>query len=268
MAEQSIQKAATIIALVVCLAVAVVGEVWEPTHAPQSPHQNSAAQQNQQSAESAQERPEEVIARYNRYLAYFTAILAMATIGLGFGTICQIRLARADFIATHRPKIRIRRVVFKRANTFQSAAIGTTFEGIMEVANIGSSRAIIKESDCRVLRTDRPLSLSDPYDIEEKPQEFAARAIEPGSAIRVNFESAINITKNTTGVFENTSADNIISDIAVVSDSRTKLKIYVLGWVRYADENHIVRKTAFCRLYRESEGRFVRVYDRDFEYED
>jgi len=99
------QKTATIIALALCFGVAVAGELREASHSPYPPQQfgnskTTSAPQNK----AAQEKPEEAIARYNFWLTIVTTILAIATVGLGGIGIFQIRLARAEFISTHRPK--------------------------------------------------------------------------------------------------------------------------------------------------------------------
>ena len=63
------------------------------------------------------ENPEEAIARYNGWLtiftgilAGFTAVLAIATVALGAMNFFQLKLARAEFASSHRPKIRIKHV--------------------------------------------------------------------------------------------------------------------------------------------------------------
>ena len=47
--------------------------------------------------------------------------------------------------------------------------------------------------------------------------------------------------------------------------------IYMMGWIRYADDADIVRQTTFCRLYRKADGepqpRFHVVEHRDYENE-
>jgi len=106
-----------VIAALVCIAIAIG---WYASHPPQSPSQRAAAEYTHQpNYQTQKENPEEAIARYNQWLtiftgilAGFTAILAVATVGLGAMNFFQLRLARAEFISTHRPKLIVRQFVF------------------------------------------------------------------------------------------------------------------------------------------------------------
>lgn len=79
-----------------CFAVAVAGEIWQasnPLHVPVN--QSSATQHNNEADNQTQnEQPDEAIARYNKWLAFFTAILAIATVGLGIATIGLYRVSQ------------------------------------------------------------------------------------------------------------------------------------------------------------------------------
>lgn len=106
-----LQKAAAIVALALFFAAAVAGELWEASHSPQAPQQNSASyNSNNASQNPQQEGAEKAIARYNKYLAYFTGILSIATILIGTINGFQLWLARAEFVSTHRPRIILRDV--------------------------------------------------------------------------------------------------------------------------------------------------------------
>jgi hypothetical protein len=84
-----LQKTATIIALALCFAIAIAGELWQASNSLHVPINQNAATQHQAKAdnETPKENAEEAIARYNKWLTFFTAILAVATVGLGFATI-------------------------------------------------------------------------------------------------------------------------------------------------------------------------------------
>ena len=43
---------------------------------------------------------------------------------------------------------------------------------------------------------------------------------------------------------------------------------YIIGGVRYKDGNGVPYETAFCRKFNRRTGRFEKVADRDYEYED
>lgn len=78
-----------VIALALLLVIGFGVEVWRASNAPLVPiNQNASTQrEHQPNLETQKERPEEAIARYNKWLTFFTAILAIATVGLGFATI-------------------------------------------------------------------------------------------------------------------------------------------------------------------------------------
>jgi hypothetical protein len=48
-------------------------------------------------------------------------------------------------------------------------------------------------------------------------------------------------------------------------------RLYVMGWINYSDDLNNLRRTAFCREYRQipgsSGGRFFPVDDPDYEHE-
>ena len=84
-----LQKAATIIALALCFAVAIGMEILEALQFPHAPiDQSTAAQHSHETySETQKEKPEEAIARYNKWLTFFTAVLAVATVVLGLATV-------------------------------------------------------------------------------------------------------------------------------------------------------------------------------------
>jgi hypothetical protein len=108
---------AVFLALFVCLTVgfgSIVGisslNPKPQTH--QSPTQNSATKNepktDSKTIEERHQVTEEAIAYYTKWLMFFTAILAIATVGLGAATVGQLRLGRAEFISTHWPELIIR----------------------------------------------------------------------------------------------------------------------------------------------------------------
>jgi hypothetical protein len=62
--------------------------VWISSNAPHSSINPNASSQQQRSADakSPKESIDEAIARYNKWLAVFTGVLAIATVGLGVAT--------------------------------------------------------------------------------------------------------------------------------------------------------------------------------------
>ena len=107
-----------VIALLLCLAVALAVFSSRNASIEQSaqPHKYYAS-----NAQSQKESAEEAIARYNWWLTLFTAILAVATVGLGSATVGlyfagrnQLQLARNEFLSTHRPELRLKHIWFSQ----------------------------------------------------------------------------------------------------------------------------------------------------------
>jgi hypothetical protein len=83
------QQIATIAAIVASLVIAVAFEIREASQVSHAiPNQRIATKQEQATNSNlTKETAEEAIARYNKYLAIFTGILAVAIVGLGLATI-------------------------------------------------------------------------------------------------------------------------------------------------------------------------------------
>jgi hypothetical protein len=117
-----LQKATVTVALTICFAVAMGMEIWQASNSARVQlHHNPSTQNghktNYATIEQRHQATEETIAYYNKWLMFFTAILAFATVGLGTATAGlyfagrrQLILARAEFAASHRPKIRIKHI--------------------------------------------------------------------------------------------------------------------------------------------------------------
>jgi hypothetical protein len=80
------------IALLVCLVLLLVWPERSTSNISHLPsNQNATTQQHQKSnTETIQDRhlaTEEAVAYYNKWLMFFTAMLALATLGLGFATV-------------------------------------------------------------------------------------------------------------------------------------------------------------------------------------
>jgi hypothetical protein len=131
------QKSAVTIALAICFVFAFGAEVWRASHSPQAPQQSNAAYNaNKSNANTNKEGPDEAIARYNFWLMIFTGVLAVATIVLGTITGFQLRLARAELIQTHRPRIILRDVWLEKDKG----------EILYMLINVGGTKATIVES--------------------------------------------------------------------------------------------------------------------------
>jgi hypothetical protein len=197
-------------------------------------------------------------------IAIFAAVLSCATIRLWRSTKNLWRASERQFVASNRPKLIVRQVVPK----FQGhSAQSINTSGFLSVANVGGSDAWITESDAKILRTDLPLHQSGLFSEERRPDNFATGSIAPGGTLRVEFSSRIWRPDSATGMFE--SIDNgAASETSLPTTLRDPTNVYLIGWIRYRDKNGTERATGFCRIYRASDGRWMRVHDPDHEYED
>jgi hypothetical protein len=153
------QKAATIIALALCFAGAIGMEIWQSSgkSQPSASHlpSQSIATCNDQNASHDAKRDciDKALADYTFWLVIVTLILAAATIGLGISTIFQLRLARAEFISTHRPIVRVRRVylsAFAARFGADNISHGDDVEIELIVSNAGDTDAHIVDSRYRL----------------------------------------------------------------------------------------------------------------------
>ncbi len=246
----SFQKAVMTIALAICFATVFGAEVWRASHAPQAPHQETAAQQQSRS-NTPEERPEEAIARYNKFLAWFTGILATATIGLGIGTIFQLRLARAEFISSHPPKLVVREILrlsWGRPNV-QLRYV---------VANVGGSDARIIESHIELqeikagsLRPLQPIEGANPV---------GHITLIPGSHIFREYNSTVS------GL--SLAVSQLVKEMPVPHFGAERRGVYFRGFVVHRDKNGVRRRTSFCRMYDAESERFYALGDPDYEYAD
>jgi transposase-like protein len=68
----------------------------------------------------------------------------------------------------------------------------------------------------------------------------------------------------------NTLHDNKVMDASAdhILTGRGNWAIYIMGWIEYLDDLKIPRRTAFCRKYEITKGRFFAVDDPDYEYQE
>ena len=244
-----------------------------------------AAQHEQQttteSAKSKKEESDEALAYYTLWLMGFTGVLAFATLGLGIATVLlyftgekqlkavmraglrqsrdtkeSIRLARDEFLSTHRPKIRIKHVWLSALGSNQPVTVDIVY------VNVGDAKAVISSIgvDFNVINTDARL-----------PPDMTA----PGRAYIRHPECGMGATIRTGVISLGPLSEERVDAIR----AGAKL-LCCFGFVEYSDngplETRKIRRSTFCRVYKPSAraidgmGRFVRPAepDPDYEYED
>jgi hypothetical protein len=251
-----LQKAMTIIGLALCFAVTIGMEIWQSSGMPQpsagqAPNQIAAAHNEQKTIEKWHQAAEETIAYYTKWLMFFTAVLALATVGLGYGTVRQLRLARAEYISTHRP-----RIVLREANLIAETIHYT-------LVNLGGTPATIVES--RIFaefvedRTRwRPLwPAADGEAISTRLTFIGGEsrdlqcALSPGVSFAISYPAATRIGVENRGGLTG--------------------KVYFVGALIYEDGLGMKRRSIFRRRWDDASLTFVRLppeQERDHEYAD
>jgi hypothetical protein len=183
---------------------------------------------------------------------WFTALGEFAIAGVIF---FEVEGSRKEFIATHRPRLRVRNVVVKPASiTGYHPTLfhpGELVGGQITIANFGNSAAHVTEAHCEVFVTHVPLPMERPY--EGKNGNSPIRpVIEAGSSVPLQFQSDFLLSER--------QSDDILQG--------GNHQLYVLGWVEYRDKLGIGRRTAFCRKYDWERRRLHAVEDPDYEHEE
>jgi len=244
-----LQKAVAIIALGLCFAAAVAGELWDASHPPNTPQQRSTSKTaGEPHEEATKENAEQAIAKYNYWLTLVTFILAVATTGLGIIGIYQIRLARAEFIASYRPRLILR-------NVYQ---IAESVEYLL--VNIGDTKATIIESAITI-------------ELMERDNRFAPLRTEGRNDI-----GRIEIAAGEAKELSRPLPGNAIFWIKWPEARRIGIEgapiaydCYFVGVIIYADDLGVRRRSIFRRIWSDHTLTFLRLApdDRtDHEYSD
>ena len=145
--------------------------VWQSSQPPPYNHPESHACEGTKS-ECAKATSYERIADYTWWLAVLTAVLAAVSAGQGYFLLQadktariaaeaakkSVETAQAEFIAAHRPQIRVRNIVVNQPQSadgrkFPPFTPGHPISGQLFVVNVGGSRADILDGHCTVFWT-------------------------------------------------------------------------------------------------------------------
>jgi hypothetical protein len=152
-----------------------------------------------------------------------------------------IKLAGDEYLATHRPLLRVR--YFKRVDAPTDQMIQVHFT----IVNVGDTRA--KMLGCNAgIEFFRKDSLPTPV-LFHLREALAVRPFGRGATD----EATVLLPK----------------DRALLADHLVEQKeMHVYGFIVYADKGGNTRTTAFCRRWDAARDRFTPVDDPDYEYED
>ena len=229
---------------------------------PQQGEQNNSNPYQQSSDITSPSSTDERLADYTLGLEIFTGILAVFTVVLAGASIWQgqltrqsIALARAEFVANQRPKIRVRNIVVK-CPTGPGRPPPILFEvnqfvgGQFYAANVGGTAATIVEYLAIVRWSQEELPMERPYE-GRNGTEVNIR-VEPGASIPLPFQSTRLMDHNGNEIRAGQSG----------------WRLRVMGWVEYLDESKVRRRTAFCRCYASGTGRISVKENEDYDYEE
>lgn len=159
----------------------------------------------------------------------------------------QQQIERMQFLATHRPKLRIRRI------DHIVLAVGQQITAQIEVANIGASEAIIVQLGASVFFRD-PTN-PNAAQFSAIPADVTVPPIPAGKVALVSIRSGQVTTAPDIAAFQ----------------ARTN-ELCALGILNYNDPMGVQRSTSFFRIFNHAGNRFVAAPDDpsqgDREYED
>lgn len=173
-------------------------------------------------------------------IAAFTIVLAFVTRRQAFLTTDAIKLARDEFNATHRPKLRVRLI---RPHLADGKPISVRYT----IVNIGGTRAILKRHDVKL---------------------YAQPANNGIKAIQQSFPLACHELKPGESEEFFLTSKNIEFEYEFHWDFAAGGVLKIGGVVEYEDGVGIMRRTGFLRTYDVALGCFRKSEDTEEEYED
>jgi hypothetical protein len=223
--------------------------------------QRAAAETKREDDKAANDRS---IALFTGRLFWATVALSVIAVGQLFAFLWQgiqlkraVDLANREFIATHRPRLKIRRTfVVGFHERFPNAGItpGQELNASIEIVNIGDTKGTIVWSRYRIYFGKQDYSLITHY---VPPHTLAPGPVTLDGGQRLGFELVDRVP------------NDAAQEGALIRPrwGQDDWHMVVIGEVRYADGNGCIRYLGFCREMR-SYGRFRAVADPDYEYED
>jgi hypothetical protein len=198
------------------------------------------------------------VAAYTLLLAVLTAALVGTGIAQWIMIGRQVRLARDEFNATHRPRLSVRNIDVKSAGIdvlvwgdIRSPAPNEIFSGQFYISNKGDANARITDAYLCFWTSREGLPMSRPYEGENGNLGVTTIWIEPGASVPILFSTQL-------------IASDIKDDTFVDARQQT---IFAMGWVEYMDQAGRSRRSAFCRPYVSSKRRFMHGEENDPDYE-
>jgi hypothetical protein len=170
----------------------------------------------------------------------------------------QHLISRRQFMAEHRPRLRVRNISISSTARDGSIFLGRELSGHCYIDNIGGMTAVIEELFIGVYANQMGLPMDFPF-------EGA-----PGN---------ISMTENWFNIGQSRRCDFVRpSPFATAEEAERAatgaFPLFALGWILYRDESDkgtaegVGQRYAFCRRWDASKRRFVPIEnDPDYEYE-
>ena len=158
----------------------------------------------------------------------------------------QSDTAQRALVLTQRPKLIVRNVAIRQmrplaAPPIELFALNHSVEGHLYVANIGSSKAIIRYYSCWGHAIQGGLRMERPDEgFQGNPPEVPE--LEPGQSTQIHFSSR-----------------PIGPEGPLIRQNSDGWAFYVIGWVEYADNIGVIRRTVFCRKWDANKWRLFPV---------
>jgi len=160
---------------------------------------------------------------------------------------------QVDF--SFRPKIRIKHLWLTN-DIWEGEQVVAT----MVFVNSGTATAMLREIGFATLIVNRGQTLpTDPNVVKNQTFVLEGQELSPGVTLEI----------------KNLNDFRVLTDAENVKIRRGDSKLFWIGYVEYQDRRGALRKTSFCRVLEfalnataTDRGRFIRVDDPDYEYED
>lgn len=186
-------------------------------------------------------------ALYTLVLAFFTFVLAGASVWQGWLTRKTITLAREEFASAHRPHLIVRRISLDRFGVGQIAEIQFI------VANVGDTPGTIIESNATIqIYRDGGRAPQIPL-YSDDTASMGTPSIKPGPGLPIKVTSNFLITEELYKA--------VYPDAGFISGA-----LYLIGYIVYAGADGVHRHYTFGRRFDPARHRFAIMDDPNYEY--
>jgi len=181
---------------------------------------------------------------FNFFLMLFTCGLLVSTVLLWRASKDQFDLAQQEFIASHRPKTIIRNVSnLLRADGTRSIAFS--------IANVGDTAIKKFHYNADYLMLEQPGKIYSAWQVNRQMGFELDGEIRPGGIFVGHVHEDLRLT-----------------DDELLKMSRGQKVLHIIGFVVHTDGNGVERRTGFFRYLDHQTGRFRKVDDDQYEYQD